>query len=104
MYYELRTYTIQVGRVQEYMELFEKVGLPIISRYAKLVGGWRTEFGELNQIVHIWAYESLDDRTKRRAALYEDPDWLANFVPKAFPMLLSQESKVLIPAPFSPIR
>jgi NIPSNAP len=54
--------------------------------------------------VHIWAYESLDERTKRRAALYEDAEWLADFVPKAFPMLLSQESKLLIPAPFSPIR
>ena len=50
MYYEMRTYTIQVGKVAEYLDHFEKVGLPIISKYAKLVGMWYTEHGELNQV------------------------------------------------------
>lgn len=76
MYYEMRTYTVQIGKMNEYLRHFEKEGLPVISRYATLVGWWYTEIGELNQVVHIWAYESLDDRIKRRTALYEDPDWL----------------------------
>ncbi|MGO4332657.1 NIPSNAP family protein [Cupriavidus sp. 2TAF22] len=104
MHYEMRTYTIQIGKMQEYLQHFEKEGLPVISRYATLVGWWYTEIGELNQVVHIWAYESLDDRIERRAALYRDPDWLERFVPKAFPMLIRQESKLLRPAAFSPIR
>ncbi|MNL89021.1 hypothetical protein D3C87_2190980 [compost metagenome] len=54
--------------------------------------------------MHIWAYESLDERIRKRAALYEDQDWLTRFVPKAFPMLIRQESKLLMPAAFSPIR
>ncbi|MFS8977651.1 NIPSNAP family protein [Cupriavidus necator] len=83
---------------------FQQEGLPVISRYATLVGWWYTEIGELNQVVHIWAYESLDDRIKRRAALYEDRDWLEKFIPKAFPMLEKMESKLLMPAAFSPIR
>ncbi|HGO6088860.1 MULTISPECIES: NIPSNAP family protein [Burkholderia cepacia complex] len=104
MYYEMRTYTVQIGKMNEYLRHFEKEGLPVISRYATLVGWWYTEIGELNQVVHIWAYESLDDRIKRRTALYEDPDWLEKFVPKAFPMLEKMESKLLRPAVFSPIR
>ncbi|WP_243772219.1 NIPSNAP family protein [Burkholderia anthina] len=104
MLYELRTYTIAPGRTQEYIRHFEKEGLPIISRYATLIGWWHTEIGTLNQVVHIWAYESLDDRMKHRAALFEDPDWIEKFISKGSPMLINQESKILVPASFSPIR
>jgi hypothetical protein len=33
----------------------------------KLIGFFFTEIGVVNQVVHIWAYESLDDRLVRRA-------------------------------------
>jgi hypothetical protein len=104
MFYEMRTYTIQIGKMQTYLKHFEEAGLPVISRYTTLVGWWYTEIGELNQVIHIWAYESLDDRIKKRARLYQDPDWLEGFVPKAFPMLEKMESKLLIAADFSPIK
>ncbi len=54
MFYEMRTYTLHIGKMKEYLEHFEKEGLPVISRYATLVGWWYTEIGELNQVVHIW--------------------------------------------------
>jgi len=104
MYFEMRTYTVQPGYLNEYIKHFEDVGLEIISRYAKLVGYWYTDIGELNQIVHIWAYESLDDRSRKRAALYQDRDWQENFMPKALPMLQKQETKILMASNFSPIR
>jgi hypothetical protein len=104
MYYEMRTYSIKVGKMKEYLKHFEEVGLPIISKYAKLVGWWYTEIGELNQVVHIWGYESLDERISKREDLYNDEDWLGLFVPKAFSMLERQESKLLRAADFSPIR
>jgi len=104
MYFEMRTYTVRVGKLKDYLAHFEAVGLPIISRYAKLVGYWHTEIGELNQLIHIWAYESLDDRAAKRAALYQDLDWQANFIPIALPMLEKQETKILLAADFSPIR
>lgn len=104
MYYEMRTYTLKVGKLQEYLKLFEEVGLPIISKYAKLVGYWYTDIGELNQVIHIWEYESLDERRKRRTALYEDPDWVEKFLPVAMPMLEKQETKIMYAANFSPIK
>ncbi len=90
--------------MKEYLKHFEEVGLPIISKYTTLVGWWYTEIGELNQVIHIWAYPSLDERTERRTALYQDPEWLNDFVPAAFPMLLKQESVILRAANFSPIK
>ncbi|WP_172118850.1 NIPSNAP family protein [Halomonas hibernica] len=104
MYYEMRTYTIQIGKMKDYLAHFEEFGLPAISKYAQLVAWWYTEIGELNQVIHVWAYESLDDRTSRRAALYKDEDWLNKFMPKAFPMIVKQESKLLLAANFSPIK
>lgn len=104
MYYEMRTYTVRPGKVKDYLKHFEDVGLPILSRYAKLIGYWHTEIGELNQLIHIWAYDSLDQRAERRAALYQDPDWQANFLPHAMSMLEKQETKILLPAAFSPLK
>jgi hypothetical protein len=104
MYYEMRTYTIRPGKLKDYLKLFEEVGYPIISRYTKLVGYWYTEIGELNQVIHIWAYESLDERTKKRAALFQDAEWLANFLPVSQPLVEKQENKILLAANFSPIK
>ena len=51
----------------------------------------------------MWRYEDMADRTTRRAALAADPRWKA-FVPKIQALILHQENKILIPAPFSPLR
>ncbi|WP_413206217.1 NIPSNAP family protein [Rhodospirillum sp. A1_3_36] len=104
MYYEMRTYTIKPGKMTEYLALFRDVGLPIISQYTTLVGFWYTEIGELNQVVHIWAYDSLDGRAQKRKELYQNPNWISDFVSKIMPMLEKQESKILLPAEFSPIK
>ena len=104
MVHEMRTYTIKVGKLQEYLHLFEEVGLPIISKYSQLVGFWYTEIGELNQIVHIWAYDSLDVRQERRSALYQDQEWVEGFIPLVLPMFEKQENKILYPTNFSPIK
>jgi hypothetical protein len=104
MIYEMRTYTIKIGKLHEYLKHFEEKGLPIISKYSKLVGYWYTEIGELNQIVHIWEYQGLDQRAENRAALYRDPEWLEKFIPTAQPMLEKQESRIMYAANFSPIQ
>jgi len=103
MIYEMRTYTIKVGKQQAYIDHFEHVGLPIISRYATLVGYWFTEIGTLNQVVHLWEYTDLNTREERRKALYKDVEWLEKFIPVALPMLDKQETKILYSVPFSPI-
>lgn len=65
----------------------------------RMVGYYTTDSGPLNQIVHMWAYTDLAEREARRAQLMEDPAWLA-YVAKMMPLLQSQESKFLKPAPF----
>ncbi|WP_136659260.1 NIPSNAP family protein [Nitratireductor sp. XY-223] len=102
MIVEERIYSLQVGTAPEYLRLYEAEGLaiqrPILGR---MVGYFTTEIGPLHQIVHLWAYRDLAERSERRARLAADEGWKA-YVQKIRPFVVSQENKILIPAPFSP--
>jgi hypothetical protein len=101
---EERIYTLHIGKVPEYMRLYEDEGLAIQTRILpRLVGYFSTEFGPLNQVVHLWAYDSLEERAQKRAELGADEGWKA-YLAKIRPLIVSQENKLLVPAPFSPVR
>ncbi|WP_394831468.1 NIPSNAP family protein [Pendulispora rubella] len=104
MVYELRTYDVKPGLLDDYLRLFNEVGMPVRKNYGTLVGFWSSEFGALNRVVHIWQYESLDHRAVLRAALMKDPIWSGEFLPRALPMLERMESTVLHPTSFSPLQ
>ena len=103
MIVEQRTYRVKAGSVPAYMRTYqEDGGLELQRKYlGRLIGYFNTEFGPLNEIVHLWAYDDLEDRAKRRAALSADPAWQA-YAPKIFQFIETQESKILRPASFSP--
>jgi hypothetical protein len=86
----------------EFLKNYEKNGLAIISRYAKLAGCWTKESGTLNSVVFLWGYEDFGRRSAQRGKLAQDKDWQA-FVPTLLPYLVHQESVFLVPAPFSPL-
>lgn len=102
MIVEERIYTCYCGKSLQYVKAYEEEGLaiqrPILGH---LVGYFTTELGALNQVVHLWAYEDLADRAARRARLLSNPDW-KTYAAKVQPLVLSQENKILLPAPFSP--
>ena len=104
MIVEERIYTLEVGKAPEFLRLYEQEGLAIQTPIlGNLIGYFSSEIGELNLIVHMWGYESFEERTRRRAELMAEPGWQA-FVAKVRPLVLRQENRILIPAPFSPIR
>ena len=103
MIVEERIYTVEVGKTAEYLRLYEQEGLAIQSRIlGNLIGYFQTEVGPLNQIIHMWGYESFDDRTRRRAEMWRDEGWNA-YVAKVRSFIVKQENKILIPTAFSPI-
>lgn len=104
MIVEQRTYTFKTGMVPQFLELYEERALALQSQVlGNLLGYFWSEFGALNQTVHLWGYSSLDDRQKRRAALMQHAEW-RDFLREVSPMILTQESKILNPTSFSPIR
>lgn len=95
MIYEIRTYTCQPGTVPEVEKRFEEA-LPDRQQISPLVAFFHTEMGPLNQILHIWAYEDLGERTRLRA----EASKLSNWPPKISEFLIDMESEIAIPAPF----
>lgn len=97
-----RTYTLRPGTLAEYVKTYESEGYAIQTRHLDKPVGWYTsmDIGALNQIVHLWGYEDLADRARRRAAMQADPEWQA-YLKKVTPLLATMENKILTPAPFA---
>jgi len=96
MIYELRTYTLPPGAMPRYLELAEKVGRPARgNNYGMNHGYWTSEFGTLNQVWHLWSYESYEERTRLRAELAKNPTWTNEYVAPIRPLLLRQDLRLL---------
>jgi hypothetical protein len=100
--YELRTYRCHVGRAGEWIEHVKAI-LPMREKYSKNVGLWTTEMGTQNQVVHLWAYPSLEERFAVRRRLAQEPAW-QEFLGRSTPLLAHMESVLLVPTPFSPMK
>lgn len=103
MIIEKRTYTFHPGKVQEFLALYEREGLPLHTKYLPLIGYFVSEIGTLNQVITMWGYQDMAEREAKRAALYADPEWIA-FGPKTTSFIQKMETMILKPTAFSPIR
>src|SRR5438093_9543458 len=97
MIYEVRTYTLRPGTVAEFEERFAK-RLPLREQHSKLGAFWHTEFGPLNQVIHVYPYDDLNQRTSVRAALSKDPERAQQ--QGGQDLVVAQETEIVNPAPF----
>ncbi len=95
MIYEMRTYTLKPGNLARFEDMIAK-WMPSRDKYSKLGAFWHTEFGPLNQVIHVWPYEDLNERARIRTEVPKDPGTLA--LPGD--IILDMESEILIAAPF----
>ena len=95
MIYEFRTYTLKPGGVPKFEEIFGEA-LPHREKYSKLAAFWHTEVGPLNQVIHVWGYEDVQQRSEIRAAAAANPNW----PPKAGHLIVKMESEIVMPGPF----
>ena len=95
--YEMRTYTYQPGSIPELLRRWAEA-LPYREEFSPLAAGMHTEFGGLNRWMHIWPYRDLKHREEVRAAASQIPQW-----PSGAPGRVMQETKIMVPASFSPM-
>ena len=104
MIVDVRTYTLVPRKLANYLELFEKHALPVMTRHGlELMGYYVSYIGPLNQVVHLWRYDSLADMEGKRTARDADPAW-GEYLSLTEGMVLVQDNKVMRPASFSPRR
>lgn len=104
MIVEMRTYTVQAGKMGVWLDYYEKHGLPIQERMlGKLIGFFTSEIGTLNQVTHLWAYQSLAEREQKRGAMNQSPEWLA-YLKDSPGVIVTMENRILTPTKFSPLR
>lgn len=103
--YELRTYTLYVGKMSEAVKLYQEFGYPALEKggHARnLVGYFQGDTGTINQIVHLWKFPDDAARRAHWAAVFADPAFMDGFAAKFRPLVMSQEVKLLNAAPWGP--
>ena len=100
MFVDERIYTLHAGQVPVFLKLYEEEAMECqVQVLGKIVVYYFTDIGPLNHIVHMWGYDSLDDRFKRRKLLQASPIW-QSYAKKMRPLVVNVENKLLVPAPF----
>jgi len=105
MLLDVRTYTCRPGSIGKHLALYEAKGMRPQTRHLDQPFAFlKTETGNLNQYVHIWAFKNAGDREAKRAAMWADPEWLAYVQESAaLGALELQENRLMTPVPFFPI-
>jgi hypothetical protein len=97
---EMRVYRSHPGVLDRFLKLYEAEGLPIqIGHLGNCVGYFRSLDGLVDEVVHFWGYSDLNERIKRRAALFADQGF-KQFLTKGVPHFRHQENMILRPAAF----
>ncbi len=102
MIFDHRVYTVRPNRLNDFLALYEEFGLPLQRKYlGEPFGYFYTHIGPLSRLVHLWKYDSLEDREQRRNDMEADPLW-KEFRKKVIETdyLLDMENQILKAAPF----
>ena len=97
MIIEVRTYQLKPASVAEFEKRFGEA-LPGRTKLSRLAALWHTEVGALNEVTHVWPYDSFEQRLAIRDEAVKTGVWPA----KVQELIVTMQSEVFVPAPFSP--
>ena len=82
MIFEMRTYSFLPADLPKYLKHAGEVGRSVRGNdYGVNCGYWTSEFGRLNQVWHLWRYESYAQREELRTKLSQNRDWVDGYLP-----------------------
>lgn len=97
--YEMRIYSYPQEAIPQVLDAWSGA-IAEREKLSPLAGCWYSEFGGVNNFVHMWAYKSFEERSRVRREALDRGIW-----PPPSPMAPTiQENKILFPAPFSPMQ
>lgn len=90
-----RIYTIAPRRMSEFVEVFDRMAMPILlNTLGTPLGFWTSLVGPQNQFVHLWGYDSLADYEQRCLARDRHPDFPA-YLKASAPLIVAQETRLI---------
>lgn len=90
-----RIYTIKPRCMPKFLDVFQTLAMPVLRKHlGEPIGFYISSIGSLNQIVHLWAYENLDDYEKRSHARDVDPEF-KKYLKASEGMVVSQVSQIV---------
>lgn len=97
MVIDYRAYSFLPGTIKQFVAMFREQGLPIQNRILgaeTFAGLFTTEIGDVNEAIHLWRYRDANERARKRALLYEDPEFM-EYVAKARDIIVKQDVRLL---------
>ena len=107
MMYELRTYIVPAGRMDDILDRFRTVTFGLFEKYdMEVVGFWTTDNPDENySLVYLMRYPDQEAMERSWDAFRADPEWLATRerTEANGPIVTEVISQNLIPTSFSPM-
>jgi hypothetical protein len=98
--YEVRTYVLKPSGLEPTMAAWRKA-VPGRMKISPVLAAMTSVTGAVTRFLHVWPYQSFDERARLRAKAAADGVW----PPPGGPgHLLSQQVDIYLPAPFSPMK
>lgn len=95
-----RIYTIQPRCMPKFLEVFETLAMPVLRKHlGEPLSFYVSSIGALNEVVHLWGYDSLDDYQQRSFARDTDPEF-QHYLKASEGLILSQVSQIVKPVIF----
>lgn len=104
--FEVRFYTARPGRRDELVRYLDDVVIPFnVERGVAVVGSF---VDQEHDDVYVWIrrFDDEEDRTRRYAAVYEDPRWTEEIAPVVTELMFRERAVVTraSPTPRSPLQ
>jgi NIPSNAP len=101
-FYELRMYRTSPGMAAGLGNAYRDI-MNVREKYSRNIGVWTGEAPQPNEVWHMWNYQDTNERTKARAELFKDPDWMS-FLAKNASVIVEMQNTMLIPTDFSGLK
>ncbi|MPW44946.1 NIPSNAP family protein [Acinetobacter guerrae] len=99
-----RIYNITPRCMPKFLEVFDQLAMPVLKKHlGEPLGFYVTSIGALNQVVHLWGYDSLDDYEKRSHARDTDPEFQI-YLKASEGLVISQVNQIVKPVHLTALR